>query len=578
MIRRPIINDVSQLEEFSRWRAYKRLYSKQNFNPNWVPITEKDKNKWAKQKRENENIFTRKFAPTCFLAFAKLMTDGSLIVKDFHELIAATFEDLAERIYPRAIISCPPRSGKSYLAALFIAWLIGRDQDAQHILASYGKMFTNKLKSAILSYISHPEFIKIFPKWSGFEPGTKDTFKSAGYMLSTSVGGPLTGFTAGTTYLRKGDYKDITSKDAHEWGVGAMLIDDPLKGSDSMAAFKTLDSWWSEQASTRRTNNWCQVVIATRFHKLDLHGLVIEKDGLWSEDNPNGWRWLNIQGLCESEATDILKRRNGESHWPDNPIFTPEMLLQQKRAMGANKFSALYQGNPVDAEGAIFKISLLKVEDKENLVPRSHFWIAADTAFEETQDADSSVITVLGHNPTVDQEVHVIEQISGKWDFPSLEYHIKATAKFYGCRTLVIEEKASGKSLLQVLKQSTKLNLVGMKALRDKAVRLQQVLSLFEDQRVIFHRGIWNDTVSEQLRSYPYCTHDDQLDSLVYGLMFFQLELDNAHRNLKDTALPEWVKNTMVKRRYDPNLFTEALTRPSFRVGNQRTQRDYSNF
>ena len=48
-------------------------------------------------------------------------------------------------------------------------------------------------------------------------------------------------------------------------GVGAIVIDDPLKSSDSKAALTGLESWWGEQASTRRTNRFAQVLIGTRF-------------------------------------------------------------------------------------------------------------------------------------------------------------------------------------------------------------------------------------------------------------------------------------------------------------------------
>ena len=62
----------------------------------------------------------------------------------------------------------------------------------------------------------------------------------------------------------------------------------------------------------------------------------MDGDGLWDEeDNPDGWRWLNIPGICENEANDPLGRQNGESALAQtNPVFTPEMLKSQKRAMG----------------------------------------------------------------------------------------------------------------------------------------------------------------------------------------------------------------------------------------------------
>ena len=111
----------------------------------------------------------------------------------------------------------------------------------------------------------------------------------------------------------------------------------------------------------------------------------MEGDGLWDEEeNPMGWRWINIPGICENPATDPLGRQCGESHWPSNPVFTPEMMLSQKRAMGSNAFSALYQGTPTAAEGSIVKpgwLSRLLAED----APQEYdvTWLALDTAFSE---------------------------------------------------------------------------------------------------------------------------------------------------------------------------------------------------
>ncbi|MDX1371413.1 MAG: phage terminase large subunit, partial [Nitrososphaeraceae archaeon] len=427
------------------------------------------------------------------------------------------------RRYHRAIISCPPRSGKSFLASLFLAWLIGRNDAAQHILSSYGVVLSKKLYSDAHNYLSNEKFSKVFPEWGGFKDGRRHDFENNGRVLVTSVGGGITGFTAGTLRLYEKE---------EDWGVGATIIDDPLKGSNSVAALKELEPWWGEQCSTRRTNNWCQLVIATRFSVNDLHGLLMKTDGLYHpKDNPFGWRWLNIPAICEDESTDPLGRENGESHWPSNPIFTIDMLNQQKAAMGSNAFSALYQGTPIAGEGSLVKPHWVIFNEEINRRDLTHIWIAADTAYKEKEESDDSVITVLGtntHDPS--GRIYILEMLGGKFAFPDLKEHVTNMAKYYRSRTVCIEDRASGISLIQMLERQTKLNIEAMKANSSKSVRLQLVLHLFEQGRVIFKNGIWNDMLYDQLTQFPLHPHDDYVDSVVYGLLYYLTHLDADYR------------------------------------------------
>ncbi|MDX1371140.1 MAG: phage terminase large subunit, partial [Nitrososphaeraceae archaeon] len=524
-----MLTHVSQLDHGSTWRKYLRNVKSLEKQGASSTVVE---------------VYTYMYARESFLTFAYVMTDGYLLVEPFHELIGSLFEDLAYRRYHRAIISCPPRSGKSFLASLFLAWLIGRNDAAQHIIASYGQSLSNKLYSDAYNYLNHPHFKTIFdpnlpnkvafpsgtfdvPKigahWHGFAEKQKRVFDNHGRVLVTSVGGAVTGFTAGTLKLYK---------EHHDWGCGATIIDDPLKGSSSIAEIQGLPVWWAEQASTRRTNNWCQLVIATRFSVNDLHGILLKSDGLYDKvKNPLGWRWLNIPAICEDEANDPLGRINGESHWPTNPLFTTEILEQQKLIMGANSFSALYQGTPIAGEGSMVKPH--QVIFKKDLDRRdcTHVWLSIDTAYTEKQTSDDSVITVMGTNPKLnDGMVYIFEMIAGKFAFPQLLETVKNIAKHYRTRTVVIENKASGISLIQMLEQQTKLHVVPMKADKSKTIRLQMVLHLFESLRVHFKEGAWQDELYDQLTQFPLHPHDDYVDSLVHGLLYYLVNLDSNYR------------------------------------------------
>jgi len=490
------INHVNLLEEHSTWRKYERGLRE-------LTLLEAPKSVLTEYKH--------KAARTCFLAFADLMLDGKLKVAPFHEIIASNFEDVADGKCKRLIVSCPPRSGKSMLSQILVAWLLGRDQQTQHIIASYGAQLSGRFHRGIIGYLKHKSFKRVFPEWLGFEADSKYDMKGGGYVLATSVGGVLTGFTAGST-----------AEDSP--GVGALVIDDPLKSSDSGKMLENLETFWGEQASTRRTNRWAQVLIGTRFHEKDLHGVLVDSDGLWDEkENPDGWRWVNIPGLCENEATDPLGRKNGESHWPTNPVFSTDMLLSQKKSMGSNAFSALYQGTPTAQEGALVKAGWISVLPAlEAPTDFDITYLAMDTAFSEKESADESVIAVMGYRKEEPDTIYVRELIHGRWAFPDLISHAEQTCRYYRARMACIEQAASGQSLIQVFERETSIRLHKFKPIRSKTVRLQTVLPLFEADQVKFIEGAWTEAFIKELTAFPYVSHDDKTDAVVWGLTYFQ--------------------------------------------------------
>lgn len=509
--REPSVTHASQLEERSRWRQYQR------------GLRELELLEAPKSVIQN---YRYQAARDCFLAFCDIMKNGDLKVAPFHEIIASAFEDLFDRRYRRLIVSCPPRSGKSMLSSMFLAWLIGKDEKTQHILASYGASLSQKFHRDAVIMMKSPNYRRIFPEFSGFNKDSKYDLTGGGYILSTSVGGVLTGFTSGTT--------DITSK-----GIGVALIDDPLKSSDSKAALENLESWWGEQMSTRRTNNYAQILIATRFHEKDLHGILVDGDGLYDPiENPFGWRWINIQGLCEDPANDILGRSLGESHWPENSAFAVPVLESQKKIMGSFKFAALYQGVPVAAEGQIIKNSWISIVEEEECPPLDVVWFGVDCAFSEKELADESVICVAGISTRDPGTVYIKDIIKGRWGFPDLLESVKQQHSFYKAKMLCIEKAAAGHSLLQVLRRESKIPVEEMKPQqRSKSVRLQAVSPLLENNRVKIVRGLWSDAFIKELTAFPFVKHDDSVDAFVWALTFYSMKLDNTERAVQDSVL-----------------------------------------
>lgn len=516
---RPIIETVEQLEEHSSWRKYVRGIRELEL---------------LEAPSSSIRDFRCQAAQSCFLAFVDILMKGELVVEPFHEIIGAAFEDLANLRYRRLILSCAPRSGKSLLAQHFAAWLYGRNQKISNIISSYGKDLSGVFERGIKKIMKNPMFTEVFPDFLGFDGKISQTLTGGGILHATSPGASLTGFAAG-------------SLEASATSPGAMLVDDILKNGSQVAAAKALPGWWGEEASTRKTNQWIQCVIGTRWLMHDLHGIVLQNDGIYDpEENPLGWRYLNFEAICENPSSDPLMREKGESHWPSNPIFAIPMLLAQKKTMGKNRFAALYQGNPVPDEGSIFRPGYFILSDKKPDCDIIYFSI--DCGLSEKQSADDSVITVLGlERPKLGESrneyVWVLEQVSGPWAFPELLSNLQQMAKFYNPANLVIERAAAGISLIQVLKKEAKIHVDpedGYVAARSKQIRLQQTLPLFENHRVkVVKDEFWNKKLRDQLVNFPFGEHDDCVDSLVWGLIYFQDKLDG----FKDRLMEEVMKS-----------------------------------
>jgi predicted phage terminase large subunit-like protein len=556
---RPVITKASQLEEHSTWRQFRRGLRELEL---------------MEAPRSIIQDYKYRAARTCFLAYADIVMDGKLKVEQFHEIIASAFEDVAEMRYNRLIISCPPRSGKSLLSQLFVSWLLGRDQQTQHILASYGQLLSNRFQRGICGFLRHKSFTKVFPDWKGFAPDSKYDLLGGGYILATSVGGVLTGFTAGSSSLESP-------------GVGAMVIDDPLKNGEGRAAIQNLEYWWGQEASTRRTNRWAQILIGTRFHEKDLHGILIDIDGNWDErQNPTGWRWINIEGVCENEATDILERKNGDTHWPTNPIFTPEMLAGQKRAMGSNAFSALYQGRPTSQEGSIIKSGWIKMVNPEDCPEFDITYLSLDTAFSEKESADESVIAVAGFSKKDPDNIYIRELIHGRWSFPDLLATLEQTRRYYNARFMTIEQAASGQSLIQMLERESKVQVHPFKPLKSKTVRLQTVSPLFEAGRVKIVEGAWVDAFVKEITAFPYVAHDDMTDAVVWALTYFAFHLDGSAARATDLIKSGAGRSTEraslfkefgeVKTGRKRELLTQGEARAFFGDGTRRGRGDLS--
>ncbi|MGA7873052.1 MAG: phage terminase large subunit [Candidatus Binatus sp.] len=90
---------------------------------------------------------------------------------------------------------------------------------------------------------------------------------------------------------------------------------------------------------------------------------------------------------------------------------------------------------------------------------------------------------------------------------------------------MLIEDAASGQSLIQALKAETRLPILPVKPLGDKVSRAHAVSPLVESGRVFVPaEASWLADFIDEATSFPAAPHDDQVDAITQALNYLRGE------------------------------------------------------
>jgi predicted phage terminase large subunit-like protein len=85
----------------------------------------------------------------------------------------------------------------------------------------------------------------------------------------------------------------------------------------------------------------------------------------------------------------------------------------------------------------------------------------------------------------------------------------------------LVEPKASGKSIKQMIYNETKLNISEIKSNfvnQGKIENARVVAPYIESGRCILVKGSWNDAFLQQVATFPNAKHDEHIDLTCYGI------------------------------------------------------------
>ncbi|MCW3988645.1 MAG: phage terminase large subunit, partial [Candidatus Bathyarchaeota archaeon] len=111
----------------------------------------------------------------------------------------------------------------------------------------------------------------------------------------------------------------------------------------------------------------------------------------------------------------------------------------------------------------------------------------------------------------------------GQLSFPALKRKVIEQAEAYSPRVILIEDRGSGQSLIQVLQSETNLPIVAVKpGKRSKEVRAEPLAAWYEAGKILHPKDSkeapWLEDFEDELLAFPYGRYDDQVDAMSQGV------------------------------------------------------------
>jgi predicted phage terminase large subunit-like protein len=421
------------------------------------------------------------------------------------EVLAVKLEEVRRGKCKRLIINVPPRHLKSHATSIaFPAWVLGHDPAKQILCVSYAQDLSDTFARASRKLMTSSFYQGLFRTRlsKGREAISEYETTEGGYRFSTSVGGVLTGR-----------------------GADLIIIDDPLKADDALSETRrrSVNEWYDNTLRSRLNNQeqGAIIIVMQRLHADDLVAHVQQHES---------WDVLSFSAIAErDEEYNLLTpyghkrihRRNGDALQP--ALVSLAKLESQRRAMTEYYFSAHYQQNPQPPSGIIVKREWLKSyapnEKPERFDQILQSW---DTANKDSELANFSVCTTWGLKR---QHMFLLDVYRRKVDFPNLKRAVRELAARYHANVVLVEDKASGTSLIQELRAEHFSLVKEAPAIDgDKIMRLHAQTAKIEGGFVLLPKEApWLETYVLELVTFPNSKYDDQVDSTVFALAWSTL-------------------------------------------------------
>ena len=446
------------------------------------------------------------------------------------DAITWKLERVARGELKRLIVAAPPRHFKSYqVSVAFPPYLLGLDPSLRIVCASYGDGLASTFAKDSRRILQSPTYRQVFPKTqlsSRYPPVDELRTTSAGYRLSTSVGGPLTGK-----------------------GADVLIVDDPLKADDASSknARDGVYDWLKGTAMTRfdKPAEAVAIVVMQRLHQDDLIGRLIAE---------GGWELLELPAEALSHLSiptgpdRRLEMKPGDILFPQR--FDAQVLAERRRELGEAAFSAQYLQRPTPPGGHLFKLKQFGRFDHPTNNRKDQYEkviFSMDTGVSTAPTSDYTAFSVWGVRG---EAIYLLKADRGRWRFEEQLALLRNWRDMVD--VLIVERSHVGIMLLQELARESghQERLWGYTPRLEKNVRAEYAANFVARGRAFLPEAAsWLEVVEQELAAFPHGTHDDLVDSFSqlvhilaagappwFGLKGFKLQMPQVHGYLLTPA------------------------------------------
>lgn len=198
----------------------------------------------------------------------------------------------------------------------------------------------------------------------------------------------------------------------------------------------------------------------------------------------------------------------------DNPLIDKNEIDELANDISASLRQQEIYGHFIDEkELSIIKREWFKYYERYELEKLRIFKTVQswDTAFKKNQENDYSVCTTW---KVADNGYYLIDIWRGRVEFPELKRKVTELNELYLPNEILIEDKASGQSLIQELQRETRLPIKPIKVNTDKISRVHAVTPLIEAGKVLLKNDDSTSIIIDECEDFPNGEFDDIVDSI----------------------------------------------------------------
>ncbi len=397
-----------------------------------------------------------------------------------HLLEVANLFARAEYEPIRALISVPPRHGKTETIIHGIPWFLHRHPEALLAYITYsGDLAAEKslraLDIAARSGLALDPRRRRANRWgTAYEGG----------LMAVGIGGALTGK-----------------------GANILIVDDPIKNREEAESKTVRDknfNWFTSTAMTRIEPGGSVIVVHTRWHEDDLIGrLLRERDG--------AWEYINLPALDNG----------GRALWPGR--WPASALNVRKEEVGPYDWASLFMGQPRPRGGRLFEAPAEWYEFPE--VDRSSILIACDPAATAKNWADHSAIIVAAAHLDIKTRlprIDILEVHRMQVEIPTLVEKLVQVQRRWNA-PVAIEAVGGFKAVPQMLRHMNRdMRIIEVQATADKFTRALPAAAAWNAGRIRLPKNVkgvnWVKGFLTELSTFTGIedAQDDQVDALAH--------------------------------------------------------------